>query len=277
MEENYYFWSVLVTWYLVLTLKQTILKVTFLGTGTSQGIPVIACPCPICHSNDARDKRLRTSALVEVNGITIVIDSGPDFREQMLKANVQKLDAILFTHEHRDHIAGLDDIRAFNHVQEKPMDVYAEERVIHALKREFDYVFAEKKYPGVPQVVLHPIDTNPFTILKLNIIPIRAMHMNLPLLGFRIEDFTYITDANFIMGKEKEKIKGSKYLVINGLRKEKHISHFALGEALELIEELKPEHAFITHISHQMGFHQEVQQELPANVTLAYDGLEIEW
>lgn len=277
MEENYYFWRILVTWYLVLNLKQTILKVTFLGTGTSQGVPVIACPCSICHSDDIHDKRLRTSALVEVNGINIVIDSGPDFREQMLRANVKKLDAILFTHEHRDHIAGLDDIRAYNYVQEKPMDVYAEERVIQALKREFDYIFAEKKYPGIPQINLHDIDNKPFKVLKIKIIPIRAMHLNLPLFGFRVEDFTYITDANYILDEEKEKIKGSRYLVINGLRKEKHISHFALSEALELIEELQPLHAFITHISHQMGFHKEVQAELPPNVTLAYDGLTLEW
>jgi len=249
------------------------LKVTFLGTGTSQGVPVIACLCPTCKSTDSRDKRLRTSAMVEVNGITIVIDSGPDFRDQMLRANVQKLDAILFTHEHRDHIAGLDDIRAFNYVQQKPMDVYAEERVQRAIKQEFDYIFAEHKYPGVPQVNLHKIDNEPFTIHGVTIVPIRAMHMRLPLLGFRIADFTYITDANYIKEEEKQKIKGSEYLVINGLRKQKHISHFALSEALELVNEMKPKRAFITHISHQMGFHKEVEAELPANVVLAYDGL----
>jgi len=249
------------------------LKVTFLGTGTSQGVPVIACSCPVCHSSDPHDRRLRTSALVEIDGLNIVIDSGPDFREQMLRANVQKLDAILFTHEHRDHVAGLDDIRAFNYEQQRPMDIYAEERVHLALRKEFSYVFAEQKYPGVPQVNLHYIENHQFNINGTQIIPIRAMHMRLPLFGFRINDFTYLTDVNFIADKEKEKIKGSKYLVINGLRKQKHISHFALDEALDLIRELKPQQAFITHISHQMGFHHQVQAELPPNVTLAYDGL----
>ena len=234
---------------------------------------MIACPCAVCHSNDSKDKRLRTSVLVEVSGKTIVIDTGPDFREQMLRANVLKLDAVLFTHEHRDHIAGLDDIRSFNHVQQKPMDIYAEERVLQAIRQEFPYIFAEKKYPGIPEVILHSIDNHPFTIEGVSINPIRAMHLRLPLLGFRFGDFTYITDANYILDEEKEKIKGSQYLVINGLRKEKHVSHFALEEALELIRELNPKYAFITHISHQMGFHNEVQAELPSNVTLAFDGL----
>ena len=234
---------------------------------------MIACPCAVCHSNDSKDKRLRTSVLVEVNGKTIVIDTGPDFREQMLRANVLKLDAVLFTHEHRDHIAGLDDIRSFNHLQQKPMDIYAEERVLQAIRQEFPYIFAEKKYPGIPEVILHSIDNHPFTIEGVSINPIRAMHLRLPLLGFRFGDFTYITDANYILDEEKEKIKGSQYLVINGLRKEKHVSHFALEDALELIREINPEYAFITHISHQMGFHNEVQAELPINVKLAYDGL----
>jgi phosphoribosyl 1,2-cyclic phosphate phosphodiesterase len=251
------------------------LKVTFLGTGTSQGVPVIACPCPVCHSSDLHDKRLRTSALIEVDGRVIVIDSGPDFRQQMLRADVHKLDAILFTHEHKDHIAGMDDIRAFNYVQQKPIDIYAEERVQDAIRTEFAYVFAEQKYPGVPQVTLHSIDEKPFQVEEINIIPIRAMHMFLPLLGFRIGGFTYITDANFISEEEKQKIKGSEYLVINGLRKEKHISHYSLSEALSLIEEIKPDWAFITHISHQLGFHQEVEAELPSHIRLAYDGLVI--
>lgn len=238
---------------------------------------MIACQCAVCRSTDSRDKRLRTSVLVEVDGQTIVIDSGPDFREQMLRVNVQKLDAILYTHEHRDHIAGLDDVRSFNYVMQKPMDIYAEDRVIKAIKQEFVYVFAEHKYPGVPEVDVHCIDNHLFEINGVSIIPIRAMHLKLPLLGFRINDFTYITDANYILDKEKEKIKGSKYLVINGLRKKKHISHFTLSEALDLIREINPERAFITHISHEMGFHKDVQTELPANVTLAYDGLEFEF
>lgn len=234
---------------------------------------MIACPCEVCHSNDNKDKRLRTSVLIEVDGKTIVIDSGPDFREQMLRANVLRLDAVLFTHEHRDHVAGLDDIRAYNHVQQKSMDVYAEERVLDAIKQEFPYIFASHKYPGIPEVTLHTITNRKFEIGGVPIIPIRVMHLKLPMLGFRFGDFTYITDANYISDQEKEKIKGSSHMVINGLRRQKHISHYTLDEALALISEVKPKHAYITHISHQMGLHKDVQAELPANVTLAYDGL----
>ncbi len=251
------------------------MKVTFLGTGTSQGIPVIACNCGVCSSLDYHDKRLRTSVLIEVDDKTFVIDSGPDFRQQMLRANVSALDAIIFTHEHKDHIAGLDDIRAFNYVLQKPIDIFAEERVHWALKQEFAYIFAEQKYPGVPQVNMHLIDNEAFEISGVSIIPIRAMHMRLPVLGFRIGDFTYITDANYISNEEKQKIIGSKYLVINGLRKQKHISHYTLNEAVSLIEEIKPEFGYITHISHQMGCHEEVNAELPPNIKLAFDGLTI--
>lgn len=252
------------------------MKVTFLGTGTSQGIPVIACNCDVCLSPDLHDKRLRSSVLIEVDGKNLVIDSGPDFRQQMLRANLHSLDAILFTHEHKDHIAGLDDIRAFNYVQQKPIDIYAEERVHWAIKQEFAYIFAEQKYPGVPQVTMHLIDNHPFEVHGIEVIPIRAVHMRLPVLGFRIGDFTYITDANYISDEEKEKIKGSKYLVINGLRKQKHISHFSLDEAVKVIEDVKPEFAYITHISHQLGKNQMVNTELPENIRLAYDGLTIE-
>lgn len=252
------------------------MKVTFLGTGTSQGVPVIACPCQVCRSFDPRDKRLRSSVLIEENGLSIVIDTGPDFRIQMLRENVTNIDAILFTHEHKDHTAGLDDIRSFNYIKQRPMDVYAEETVIRSLKMEFAYVFAEKKYPGVPQIEIHPIGTDPFVIRNLPIVPIRAIHYQLPVLGFRIGDFTYITDANYIPEEEKAKIEGTRYLVISGLRKQKHISHFSLGEAIDLINEFSPKRGYITHISHQMGLHEEVSKELPPNILLAYDGLKIE-
>jgi phosphoribosyl 1,2-cyclic phosphate phosphodiesterase len=211
--------------------------------------------------------------LIETNNTNIIIDTGPDFRQQMLAAKVTKLDAIMFTHEHKDHVAGLDDIRAFNYVQKAPVDIYAENRVLSSLKTEFAYIFAEPKYPGVPEVALHIISNDSFEINSIPIIPIRAMHLNLPLLGYRIGDFTYITDANYISPEEIEKIKGSKYFVINGLRRQNHISHFTLEQAVDLIELIKPEKGYITHISHQMGFHESVQNEMPANVFLAYDGL----
>ena len=252
------------------------MKLTFLGTGTSQGIPVIACKCPICLSTDKRDKRLRASAMVEVDGQTIVIDSGPDFRYQMLRANVEKLDAILFTHEHKDHTAGLDDVRAFNWVNKKAVDIYAEERVQASLKQEFAYVFAEFRYPGIPQLNLWTVENKAFNINGTQIIPIRAKHFKLPVYAYRIADMAYITDANYISVEEKEKLKGLKVLVVNSLRKEKHLSHFTLPEALALIEELKPERAYLTHVSHQLGFHEEVSKELPDHVSMAYDGLKIE-
>ena len=222
------------------------------------------------------DKRLRSSIKIDVHGKTLVIDTGPDFRQQMLRENVTNVDAILFTHEHKDHIAGLDDIRSYNYLNQIPMDVYAEERVYEALKREFAYIFAEKKYPGIPQVNFHIISENEFDLMGIHIVPIRVMHYHLPILGFRIHDFTYITDANFISKDEIQKIKGTKHLILTGLRKQKHISHFALSESLKLIEELNPERGYITHISHQLGLHKEIQNELPSNVILAYDGLKIE-
>jgi len=251
-------------------------KLTFLGTGTSQGIPVIACKCPVCLSTDKRDKRLRTSALIEVDGQNIVIDSGPDFRYQMLRAKVEKLDAILFTHEHKDHTAGLDDVRAFNWVNKKAVDIYAEERVQASLKQEFAYVFAEFRYPGIPQLNLWIVENKPFNINGTQITPIRARHFRLPVYAYRIADLAYVTDANYISSEEKEKLQGLKVLVVNALRKEKHLSHFTLSEALSLIEELKPEAAYLTHFSHQLGFHENVSKELPENVFMAYDGLEIE-
>ena len=252
------------------------MKITFLGTGTSQGVPVIGCRCAGCMSEDERDKRLRSSILLEQGDQVVVIDTGPDFRQQMLRAGVSKLDAVLFTHEHRDHIAGLDDIRAFNFIQKSPMDVFAEERVRRALISGFPYVFAEKKYPGIPQVIMHPLSNTPFLLGELEIIPIRMMHYRLPVLGFRVGDFAYLTDGNYISEAEKEKLFGVKYLVVNALRREPHISHFTLSEAVNLIEELSPRMAYLTHISHQMGPCSELEKELSPQVQLAYDGLVLE-
>lgn len=250
--------------------------VTFLGSGTSQGVPVIACKCNVCTSTDARDNRLRSSIHISTNGNSFVIDSGPDFRQQMLRYKIDDLTALIFTHEHKDHIAGMDDIRAFNYILEKKIEVYASEFVQIAMRREFPYVFDDFKYPGVPEINLHTIENKPFTIEGVEFLPVKVMHYKLPVFGYRIGDFTYITDANFIADEEKEKIKGSKILVLNALRKEKHVSHYNLDEALKLIEELKPGTTYLTHISHQLGLHTEVEKELPDNVHCAYDGLQIE-
>lgn len=252
------------------------MKITFLGTGTSQGIPVIACNCDVCKSLDFKDKRLRSSVLIEDEIINLVIDTGPDFRQQMLNAQVNHLEGVLLTHGHKDHIAGLDDVRAFNYVQRKAIDVYARNDVHETLKNEFSYAFAVEKYPGVPEIHLHEIKNKLFKIKELEILPINVMHYKLPILGYRIKNFTYITDANYIDDLEKEKIKGSEILVVNALRKQKHISHFTLSEALKLIEEIKPKTAYLTHISHIMGLHEAVSKELPENVYFAYDGLQLE-
>lgn len=253
------------------------MKITFLGTGTSQGVPVIACECRVCKSTDARDNRLRTSIFIESDTTRVVIDTGPDFRQQMLRKNVKSLDAVLFTHEHKDHIAGLDDVRAFNYFQQKSMDVYCIPRVQEALKREFAYAFAENSYPGIPKLSLHTIGLEPFTIGDIKFIPIEVMHHKLPVLGFRIKDFTYITDANFISEAEKDKIRGTKTLVLNALRREAHISHFSLDEAIVLSNEIRPEKVYFTHISHQMGLHAEINAELPDFIECAYDGLVVDF
>jgi phosphoribosyl 1,2-cyclic phosphate phosphodiesterase len=250
-------------------------KITFLGTGTSQGIPIIACSCKVCTSADFRDQRLRTSIMVSIENTNLVIDTGPDFRQQMLRENVQQLDAVLFTHEHKDHIAGLDDVRGFNYAQQKAMPIYASAQVVDALKREFAYVFADYQYPGIPQLHIHELQQSAFEINGISIQPIEVMHYKLPVLGFRIQDFTYITDANYISKAEKEKIKGSKVIVLNALQKEHHVSHYTLEQAIALIQELQPEKAYFTHLSHRMGTHAETSKLLPDNIAIAYDGLSI--
>lgn len=251
------------------------MKVTFLGTGTSTGVPVVACDCNVCKSNDFRDKRLRTSVMVEINQQNFIIDCGPDFRYQMIREKVEDITAIIFTHGHRDHIAGLDDVRAFNYVLNKSVDVYASEAVIEAIKREFPYIFTEKRFFGAPQLDFHIIENQVFRVQDLEILPVEVLHHKLSVLGFRIGNFSYITDASFISRQEKKKLAGSEVLVINALRKSKHISHFSLNEAIEVINEVKPAKAYITHLSHFIGLHDEVQKNLPENVYLAYDGLRL--
>lgn len=252
------------------------MKITFLGTGTSQGVPVIACNCTVCASVDHRDKRLRSSVLVQTQGQNIVIDTGPDFRQQMLRARPDSLDAILYTHEHKDHTAGLDDIRPFYFRRKADVPVYARANVIHQLKQEYHYMFAEKRYPGVPAVEVHEIFSEAFQVGPTTVQPIEVMHHKLPVLGFRIGGFTYITDANYISPEEQEKIKGSQVLVLNALQTEKHISHFTLQEAIDLIVTLSPQKAYLTHISHRLGTQLQVEKLLPPNIALAYDGLTIE-
>jgi len=250
-------------------------KLTFLGTGTSQGVPVVACQCPVCLSDDPKDKRLRASVMIETETLCLVVDAGPDFRQQMLTHHVRHLNGILLTHEHTDHIFGLDDIRAFNWVQKQPTDIYAEERVQIAIRRIFDYVFTIYQYPGIPQMNLHLLENKPFTIGDLEIIPIRGFHYKLPVFGFRVGKLAYVTDVNRLVNDEIDKLRGLDVLIINALRKEEHISHYNLKQALEIIVEVKPWKAYLTHISHQMGFYNEVQNELPENVFLAYDGLQL--
>lgn len=253
------------------------MKLTFLGTGTSQGIPVIGCKCIVCTSQDVHDNRLRTSAMIDVDNKTFVIDTGPDFRQQMLRAKPEMVDAVIFTHEHKDHIAGMDDIRPFNYQSGKALNVYASEQVQEALKREYHYVFNHLKYPGVPEVNLYTISGNEnFEIEGVKVIPIEVLHYKLPVLGFRIKNMAYITDANFISGKEKLKLQNLDVLVLNALRKKRHISHFNLEEAIALSQELGAKKTYLTHISHLMGTHGEVSEELPPNVFIAYDGLEVE-
>lgn len=251
------------------------LTITFLGTGTSSGVPMIGCECSVCVSTNKKDNRLRSSILVQSAHTSFVVDTTPDFRYQMLREKVKKLDAILYTHPHKDHIAGLDDVKAFTFLSGNPMEVYANALTAEALKREFYYIFSDKKYPGIPEIKLNIIDLVPFSIGDIPVIPILVWHLHMPVLAFRFGRFTYITDANRIEEAEKEKIKGSEVLVINALRKKKHLSHFTLNEAIEIAQEAKVPQAYFTHISHQLGKHEEVNSQLPAGTALAYDGLQL--
>jgi phosphoribosyl 1,2-cyclic phosphate phosphodiesterase len=249
------------------------LTITFLGTGTSGGVPMIACDCEVCSSTDSKDKRFRSSILVESANTTLVVDTTPDFRSQMLRAGVRKLDAVLFTHPHKDHLAGLDDVRAYNFFLQRPMNVYANEMTQQVIVREFPYAFADMRYPGVPEIRLNMIDREPFMVGDIPVVPILVWHLKMPVLAFRFGKFTYITDANRIEEAEKEKIRGSEVIVINALRREKHVSHFSLPEAVALAQELGVREAWFTHISHQLGKHSDTNPTLPAGVQLAYDGL----
>lgn len=252
-------------------------KLTFLGTGTSQGVPVISCGCWVCTSDDSRDKRLRTAVMIEHNGTRIVIDAGPDFRQQMLRHNVKGIDGILLTHEHKDHLGGLDDVRAFNYTSGKMVDIYATERVQATIRKDFDYAFGNDRYPGVPDMNLVTIDGDtPFKIKDIEITPIKGTHYKMPVLGFKIGGIAYLTDFNHIDEAEIEKIKGVDVFIINALRREHHISHFSLSEALHIRYLVQPERTYFTHVSHQMGRYAQIEKELPENTYFAYDGLVVE-
>ncbi len=253
------------------------LKITFLGSGTSSGVPLIGCDCEVCTSTDKKDNRLRSSIMVQSAKTTLVVDTGPDFRYQMLRQKVKHLDAVVFTHPHKDHLAGLDDIKAFNYFSKKPMNVFADSLTEEALRRDFYYAFADTKYPGIPELNLNTITMDPFVVGDIPIIPILVWHLKMPVMGFRFGKFTYITDANKIDNAEKEKIRGSEVVVLNALRKQTHISHFTLGEAIDLVKELAVPTAYFTHISHQMGRHAEIESELPDGIHLAFDGLVLEF
>jgi phosphoribosyl 1,2-cyclic phosphate phosphodiesterase len=251
------------------------LKVTFLGTGTSQGIPVIACQCNVCRSNDPRDKRMRTALMIEEGTDRIVIDTGPDFRQQMLNHKVFDISAVLLTHEHNDHIAGLDDLRSFNFATGKSVPIWAEKRVLDVITNQFPYVFAENKYPGVPDLSLHEIVGNSFKIGELEVEPIRLMHYQLPVFGFRIGTVAFLTDVSHIPDTEWEKLLDLDLLIIDALRIRPHISHFNLDQALSVIERLKPRQAYLVHMSHLLGKHTEIEKMLPDNVYPAWDGIQL--
>ncbi|HSF55600.1 MAG TPA: MBL fold metallo-hydrolase [Algoriphagus sp.] len=251
------------------------MKVNFLGTGTSQGVPVIGCECRVCKSLDFRDKRFRTSIHVEAKGVSLVVDTGPDFRMQMLRAGIKSLDAVLFTHEHKDHTAGLDDIRPFNFSQKMDMPVFAKRHVLDQIQREYTYIFSDNKYPGVPQVESIEISDNPFHVNGLAVTPIPVLHYKLPVLGFRFGDFSYITDANFIPEESMKLLEGTEVLVLNALQIDPHISHFTLEEAVQVARKIGAKQTYFTHISHRLGLHDHIDKGLPAGISLAYDGLEL--
>ena len=256
-------------------MKSSAIKVQFLGTGTSTGIPMIGCACPVCSSDNPKDKRLRTSIMVQSQHTNLVIDTTPDFRYQMLRSQTRQLDAVIFTHPHKDHMAGLDDVRAFNFFSGSAMNVYANALTEEAIRRDFYYAFSDKKYPGTPEIQLHTIGEDPFFIKDIKVEPIQVMHHRMPVLGFRMGDFTYITDANRIDADELAKVRGSKLMVVNALRREPHLSHFTLSEAVTLVQDLGVPEAYFTHISHQLGKYTDVSRELPAGIHLAYDGLQL--
>ncbi|MFD2573822.1 MBL fold metallo-hydrolase [Spirosoma soli] len=249
--------------------------VTLLGTGTSSGVPLIGCECEVCRSVDFRDKRLRSAIHIAVDGRSFIVDTGPDFRQQVLRLNLKQLDAVLYTHEHKDHTAGLDEVRAYNFRSGQDMPVYARLSVLNQLQREFAYIFAEHKYPGVPHVRTNEIRNEPFEVLGVRVVPIEVMHHKLPVFGFRVGDFTYLTDLNYIADEELEKVLGTKILVLDALQRAPHISHFTLDQAVALAQRIGAERTYFTHISHKLGLHREVEKELPAHIRLGYDGMQI--
>ncbi len=251
-------------------------KLVFLGTGTSQGVPMIGCECKVCRSEDSKDKRLRSSVYVEHDGLRILVDAGPDFRYQMLRAGISTVDGILLTHNHKDHTGGLDDIRAFNYHDKKATQIYCEKYVEDSLRMEYSYVFAEKKYPGIPEWSINIIDNNPFTINGIKITPIRGMHYKLPVLGYRFGNIAYCTDMNHIPEEEFSKLKGLEHFVINCVRRGRHISHYSLEEAVEMARKVGARHTWLTHLSHQLPVYEELSRELPEGIRPAFDGLVIE-
>ena len=249
------------------------MKITLLGTGTSQGVPIIGCTCDVCLSTDSKDRRFRTSAFVEVGNDKFLLDAGPDLRMQLLNNHITEITAVLLTHEHKDHLAGLDDVRPINFKMKRTLPIYGLPRVLNVVKKDYDYAFKVSKYPGVPDLTVVPVYEEPFYIHDTEIIPIHVKHLTLPILGYRIGNFAYITDASFISEKEMSKLAGLELMVLNALRKEEHYSHFNLSQALAVIEKLQPKQAVLTHISHEMGKYEEVMKILPKNVVLGYDGM----